>query len=198
MPIVHLQCRVFNDYRHDYIFQFEMNILMVYNHPVIDRNSKKIFYIMGVSGCGKSTIGRLLSAKLNIPYFDGDDFHPESNIEKMRKGIPLNDEDRFTWLIKLNELAVENRISGAVIACSALKESYRKLLKKNIEDTAVFVYLNGTFEQILSRLNSRDGHFMPKGLLQSQFDTLEPPKYGISVPINQTEDEMVKQILKSI
>jgi gluconokinase len=161
----------------------------------MESNSTQVLFIMGVSGCGKSTIGKLLSEELNIPFFDGDDYHPEANIEKMKKGIPLNDEDRFAWLIKLNQLAIVNQEDGAVIACSALKESYRELLKKNIEDKAVFVYLEGTFQEISDRLSKRSNHFMPPALLKSQFETLEPPEYGIKVSINQSVDKIVRLIL---
>ena len=99
-----------------------------------------IFIVMGVSGCGKSTIGKLLAATLNIPFFDGDDFHPEANVQKMASGLPLNDEDRKGWLQKLNKLAIEHKASGAVIACSALKVTYRNTLKQNLEKFYLFIW----------------------------------------------------------
>ena len=133
----------------------------------------QVIYIMGVSGCGKSTIGNLLSDALKIPFFDGDDFHPEANVAKMSKGIPLNDEDRFGWLQTLNELGkkqVEN--NSCVIVCSGLKQMYRDILSKGIESKSMWVYLSGSFNQIEERVNKRSGHFMSSALFQSQFDTL--------------------------
>ncbi|MBM1107489.1 gluconokinase [Aurantibacter crassamenti] len=153
---------------------------------------------MGVSGCGKSTISQLLADKLELPYFDGDDFHPEENVLKMSKGHPLTDDDRKAWLIALNTLAIENAKKGAVIACSALKEVYRNTLQNSVEDNLTFVYLKGTFEEINKRMQARKGHFMPAGLLKSQFETLEPPKNAITVSINDTPAEMLATILKQL
>lgn len=150
---------------------------------------------MGVSGCGKSTIGELLASKLRIPFFDGDDFHPETNITKMAKGIPLNDKDRKDWLQSLNELASEHKDKGAVIACSALKEAYRTQLRKDIGDKMAFVYLSGSFDDILTRLKKRKNHYMPVDLLKSQFDILEVPKDAISVSILLPPEEMVSKII---
>lgn len=155
-----------------------------------------IFHVMGVSGCGKSTIGILLSKELNIPFFDGDDFHPDSNIEKMEKGISLNDDDRQGWLETLNKLAKSNSQKGAVIACSALKEKYRITLSKNVEKETSFVYLKGTFQEISDRLEQRSNHFMPKELLQSQFDALEEPSESITVSITLSPEEIIKQIIQ--
>ncbi len=154
-----------------------------------------IYIVMGVSGCGKSTIGKLLAATLKIPFFDGDDFHPEANVQKMASGLPLNDEDRKGWLQKLNEIAIEHKASGAVIACSALKETYRNTLKENLEQQMVFVYLKGTFEEINARLKERQGHYMPIELLKSQFETLEAPADAIQVSINHSPDEIISEIL---
>ena len=154
-----------------------------------------IYIVMGVSGCGKSTIGKLLASKLNIPFFDGDDFHPEANVQKMASGLPLNDEDRKGWLQKLNKISIENIASGAVIACSALKETYRNTLKQNLEKQMVFVYLKGTFEEIHARLKKRQDHYMPIELLKSQFETLEAPADAIHVSINHSPDEIISEIL---
>lgn len=150
---------------------------------------------MGVSGCGKSTIGELLASKLKIPFFDGDDFHPETNITKMAKGIPLNDKDRKDWLQSLNELATKNKDKGAVIACSALKETYRTQLRKDLGDKMAFVYLSGSFNDILTRLKKRKNHYMPVDLLRSQFDILEVPKDAISVSILLPPEEIVSKII---
>ena len=108
----------------------------------------QIFYVMGVSGCGKSTIGKMLAQELEIPFFDGDDYHPEANIEKMKSGRPLNDEDRKGWLLRLNTLAQSQKEKGAVIACSALKEAYRVLLNKGLKNEVCWVYLEGSYATI--------------------------------------------------
>lgn len=154
---------------------------------------------MGVSGCGKSTIGRLLSEKLAIPFFDGDDYHPTSNIQKMSSGTPLTDDDRQQWLINLNQLAIEqSRLNGAIIACSALKESYRDILKTALEKNVRWVVLNGPEEVIQERMSSRKNHFMPSHLLRSQFETLETPTYGVHVNITNTIETMLNIILKEL
>lgn len=160
--------------------------------------SKTIFFIMGVSGTGKTTIGKLLAKKLDISFFDGDDYHPKENIAKMAAGNPLNDADRYAWLTALNELAIKNKKTGAVIACSALKEKYRVQLRTKIEEETVFVYLKGSYIEVKSRLDSREAHFMTSALLKSQFDTLEPPLEGIMVSIMQTPEQILKEILNQL
>ncbi|WP_343328370.1 NADP-dependent phosphogluconate dehydrogenase [Polaribacter staleyi] len=158
-----------------------------------------IIFIMGVSGVGKSTIGNLLSEKLNIPFFDGDDFHPEENILKMSKGEALNDNDRLGWLQTLNKLAKEQlKKGGCIIVCSALKEKYRDILNAKIKENAKWVFLNGSFEQIKERVNNRKGHFMSSDLLKSQFDILETPKNAIDININLTPNNIVEMISKEI
>ncbi|WP_231962758.1 NADP-dependent phosphogluconate dehydrogenase [Polaribacter sp. KT25b] len=163
------------------------------------KTKAKIIFIMGVSGVGKSTIGSLLSEKLNIPFFDGDDFHPEENILKMSKGEPLNDDDRLGWLQTLNKLAIEQLVNkGCVIVCSALKEKYRDILNTDIKERAEWVFLNGSFEQIKQRINDRKGHFMSSDLLKSQFDILEAPKNAIEIDINLSPNNIVEMISKEI
>ena len=156
---------------------------------------KSIFYIMGVSGTGKTTIGNLLAKALEIPFFDGDDFHPQVNVDKMASGQALDDNDRYDWLAALNQLAINNKTKGAVIACSALKEKYRVQLSSKIEMETVFIYLKGTFAEIKSRLDSREGHFMTSALLKSQFETLEPPTEAITISILKTPKQIIKEIL---
>ncbi|MFK5972724.1 MAG: gluconokinase [Flavobacteriaceae bacterium] len=157
-------------------------------------DSPRILFIMGVSGSGKSTIGKLLALTLNIPFFDGDDYHSKANIEKMSLGNPLSDNDRIEWLQGINSMALKNCTRGAVIACSALKESYRLLLSEKIEEGSTFVYLKGSFEEVLDRLQQRKGHFMPINLLKSQFEVLEQPKKAIIVSIKSLPHEIVEQI----
>nr|WP_299167296.1 gluconokinase [uncultured Allomuricauda sp.] len=159
---------------------------------------QKVYIIMGVSGTGKSTIGKLLSNTLEIPFFDGDDFHPKENIEKMEAGNPLNDDDRKGWLIRLNTLAKEHKSTGAIIACSALKESYRDILLEGMENHLGFVHLEGSFELIKSRLKSRKGHFMPLKLLQSQFDVLEVPTEAITVSVSLTPNQIIREITNQV
>ena len=158
-----------------------------------------IIYIMGVAGSGKSTTGIKLSEATAIPFFDADDFHPPANKEKMQAGNPLNDADRQDWLIKINELAKENsQKSGAIIACSALKEKYRKQLSEGITSPVYWILLQGSFGLIQERMKARKDHFMPAGLLQSQFETLETPGYAINIDIKKDPDEIVAAILGQV
>lgn len=153
---------------------------------------------MGVSGTGKTTIGKLLSKAHGYPFFDGDDYHPKENIEKMSSGQPLNDNDRKSWLQSLNTLAHNQLKSGAIIACSALKEKYRNTLSLGITEQIVFIYLKGTFEHVKNRLESRKGHFMSSVLLQSQFDTLEEPDDAIEISIELSPEKIIKTIQNSL
>jgi carbohydrate kinase (thermoresistant glucokinase family) len=154
-----------------------------------------IIFIMGVSGSGKTTIGKLLSLKTGIPFFDGDDFHSADNKAKMRSGTPLNDNDRKQWLQKLNTLTIEQyNLKGAIIACSALKEKYRTALSKNI-DHPKWIFLQGTYELIHERMKKRD-HFMPVQLLQSQFNDLEIPASAFTINIKNGPDKIVEIILQ--
>lgn len=149
---------------------------------------------MGVSGSGKTTIGRLLSNKTGIPFFDGDDFHSLANKEKMKAGIPLTDEDRRGWLQDLNALAEkESTNKGAIIACSALKEKYRQLLSAHLHKP-VWVFLTGSFDLIEQRLTNRAGHFMPAALLQSQFDALEIPQDVFTVKVDLEPEVITDKI----
>lgn len=154
-----------------------------------------VWIIMGVSGSGKTTVGRKLAERLNLPFFDADDFHPKKNVEKMQSGRPLNDDDRKPWLETLASKIKEwNSIDGAVLACSALKESYRQLLVSKCDDVQ-FVYLKGDKATILKRINSRNDHYMPPELLDSQFDALEEPADALTVSIDNGPEEIVNQII---
>ena len=155
--------------------------------------------VMGVAGSGKSTIAEKLAERMGWRYEDGDKFHPASNVAKMSAGHPLTDEDRWPWL-----KAIADEIDRAckagedvVIACSALKHSYRDVLVHGRDDVRI-VYLRGTQELIASRLSQRKGHFMPPGLLASQFKTLEPPdpdENSLTVSIDASVEEIVDNIL---
>lgn len=162
------------------------------------QGDSKIFFIMGVSGCGKSTIGNLLADELKIPFYDGDDYHSETNVKKMASGQPLTDNDRVDWLLRLNELALSRLGKGAIIGCSALKESYRHILEANLQENVKWIYLSGTFNDIMNRLSKRKGHFMPAALLKSQFEILEIPQNAIKVSINLPAQQLVKRILELI
>ncbi len=156
----------------------------------------ELFVIMGVSGVGKTTVGKLLADTLALPFIDADDFHPKENIAKMASGMPLNDNDRHQWLLNLNGVLLEHQKMGAVLACSALKEKYRDLLSSGLKKSLRFILLEGSFEQLKQRLQARKGHFMPAELLTSQLETLEPPKNAIKVSISHTPDEIVAQIIR--
>ncbi len=155
-----------------------------------------IVIVMGVSGSGKTTIGKLLGQKLGLEFHDADDYHPEANILKMASGMPLNDDDRYSWLIRLNKLILDRQSNGLVLACSALKESYRQLLISELTKEIKWIYLEGSFEEILQRMKGREDHFMPAKLLRSQFETLEVPEYALTVPISNSPETTVKYILE--
>lgn len=161
----------------------------------------RIIYIIGVSGSGKTTIGKLLSQKTGIPFFDADDYHSAANKEKMKAGHPLNDDDRKEWLQEINKLALEQtKLEGAIIACSALKEKYRVVLSEGITAT-VWIFLHGSYEQVFERMKNRAGHYMPVQLLSSQFESLEIPATAFSVDIKndpETIVEMIYQYLGSL
>ena len=155
----------------------------------------RIIILMGVSGSGKSTVGRLLAKDLGWRFYEGDDFHPQSNIQKMTRGIPLTDEDRDDWLAALTKLVSEldQQVQSAVVTCSALKQAYRDTLSRNMSNV-IFVYLKGSYKLILKRIKSRQGHFMKPGLLKSQFDILEEPNQALVVRVSKRPDQLVKQI----
>jgi gluconokinase len=160
---------------------------------------KMIFFIMGVSGSGKTTIGELLSQRTGIPFFDADDYHPAANKKKMQEGHPLTDEDRHGWLTRLNQLANEqSNDKGAIIACSALKEKYRKILAENIPIPTHWILLKGSYELIKERIEKRKGHYMPASLLQSQFDILETPSNAIVEDIANDPSLIVGDILQKV
>lgn len=157
-----------------------------------------IAVLMGVPGCGKTTVGKILSRMTGWRMFDADDFHPAQNIEKMRNGIPLTDEDRWPWLDSLNTLLREwGEHENVLLACSALKQSYRDRLARDCQDVR-WILLSGDFDLILSRLANRRGHYMPASLLQSQFETLEEPADAIVIDIADDPETIARRIADAL
>ncbi|HYP54259.1 MAG TPA: gluconokinase [Pyrinomonadaceae bacterium] len=156
--------------------------------------SPSVIVLMGVAGSGKTTVGRLLARELGWRFYDADDFHPPANVEKMARGVALDDEDRRPWLEALRELVRASlaRGSPAVLACSALKEKYRRVLL--VDARVRLVYLKGDYELIAERLKNRRGHFMRPHMLEGQFDALEEPERATRVDVSATPGEIVKTI----
>ncbi len=158
-----------------------------------------VVVVMGVSGSGKTTVGRLLAARLGWPFYDADDYHPSANVEKMSAGVALTDEDRQPWLETLRALIEEvlAHDASAVVACSALKASYRALLQ-GLEEGVRFVYLKGSYEAIERRMARRANHFMRAGMLAGQFAALEEPEDAIVVDVSLAPAQIVDRILEEL
>jgi gluconokinase len=158
-----------------------------------------VLLLMGVTASGKTTVGHLLRDQLGWPFYDGDDFHPAANIEKMSKGIPLTDDDRLPWLARLHQLMADAEARGesAIVASSALKETYRRILSDGLR-TLRIVYLKGDPATLQHRLDQRVGHFMPKTMLPSQMAALEEPSDAIVVNAGQPPNVIVQQILDAL
>jgi gluconokinase len=162
----------------------------------------KRIVVMGVSGCGKSTVGRALAQALALPYVEGDELHPSANVERMAAGIPLTDADRAGWL-----QAVAHRLSdtvarqrGVVVTCSALKRRYRDQLRAAAADVQ-FVHLHGHAALLADRMAQRRGHYMPASLLKSQLETLEPPQadeHALVVDIDQAPEALVAEVVRKL
>ncbi|MEG4106458.1 gluconokinase [Microcoleus sp. S13_C5] len=154
-----------------------------------------ITIVMGVSGSGKTTVGKLLAQSLNWDFSDADDFHPSANIDKMSRGIPLEDADRLPWLLQLqaaiDKWLLENK--NVVLACSALKASYREMLDRD-QYRMKIVYLKCSFEVLAARLTSREDHYMKADLLLSQLDTLEEPEDALIIDASQPLEVILHQI----
>ena len=159
-----------------------------------------IFMIMGVSGCGKTTLGKRVAESLGISYFEADEFHPAENIEKMSSGIPLEDEDRWPWLALIRDKVKEYQKNGesAVFTCSALKESYRFFLGEGLLEPMKWVYLKGSFDTIFQRLEQRKGHYQKAGMLESQFADLEEPDYGLILDIEEPLEDKVRAVCSMV
>jgi gluconokinase len=165
--------------------------------PPIHRSTVLIF--MGVSGSGKTTVATLFAKQTGATFYEGDEFHPPENIEKMRRGVPLTDGDREKWLQTLRNLITRSLEEGkfTVITCSALKAAYRNLLRGS-NSRVQFVFLTGSRAVLEKRLNSRRGHFMPATLLDSQLATLEPPKDALTFNCEKTPEEIVTALIQAL
>ena len=157
-----------------------------------------IVIVMGVTGAGKTTVGVLLAGQLGWKFADADDFHPSSNVEKMRRGTPLTDDDRTPWLARLRADIASWIASGrnVVLACSALKKSYRQELEAGPE--VRFVYLRGTPALVAERLRSRHGHFAGEQILAGQYTDLEEPESAVTVEVNQSPRAIIAEIRKKL
>lgn len=171
--------------------------------PIADNADIRLIVVMGVSGAGKSTIGERLADRLDLPFLDADNLHPRSNVEKMRGGTPLTDDDRWPWLeIVADAMRNTADTRGRVVcACSALRRAYRDCLTNRAGEQILFVLLHGDKTVIAQRQANRPGHFMPPKLLDSQFATLEhfqPDEDGIVVDIGMSIDEIVDEIVREV
>ena len=156
-----------------------------------------IIILMGVSGSGKTLIGKKLAEKLKLPFYDADHFHPEANVAKMREGIPLTDADRMPWLQSLAQyIQTWEQEGGAILACSALKEKYREILSTHYASFVQFVYLKGSRDVIMQRMQVRAPHYFPPALLDSQLATLEEPDYAFTVSIDATPEAILQKIVQ--
>jgi len=158
--------------------------------------------VMGVSGCGKSTVGQLLAGRMGVPFVEGDELHPPANVARMAAGIPLSDEDRLGWLqtiaARLGDAAQRGR--GMVVSCSALKRSYRDVLRQGAASVR-FVHLHGSADLLQQRMASRPGHYMPPSLLPSQFAILEVPdadEQALSFDATQSPEAIVDAVLQAL
>ncbi|MHB9862871.1 gluconokinase [Streptomyces sp. YIM S03343] len=163
-------------------------------------NTPHVVVVMGVAGTGKTTVGPLLAARLGVPYAEGDDFHPQANIDRMTAGVPLTDDDRRPWLDAIGGWAHGRAGLGGVVSCSALKRSYRDRLRATAPGL-VFVHLTGDRRLIEDRMAHRQGHFMPTALLDSQFGTLQPlqgDEAGISVDVSGAPEEITERAMRAL
>ena len=155
----------------------------------------KLIVLMGVSGAGKTTVGRLLADKLSGLFVDGDDLHPQANVDKMKHGIALTDDERWPWLDRVAQVIREHDgASPLIVACSTLKRSYRRRLGKDY----YLIYLKGTSSEISRRLQDRDHHFMPISLLESQFEALEEPDNALVLDLDQPPHEIAEKIILAL
>ena len=157
-----------------------------------------VVLVMGTTGAGKTTVGKLLARRLRWTFLDADDFHPPANIEKMKHGIPLTDADRQPWLASIHSRLAEETARGghAVLACSALKQSYRETLAAGLDFRTV--YLRGSYEQMRKHILARRGHFAGEAILAGQFADLEEPAGALALDVGRTPDELVSQAIAGL
>lgn len=161
--------------------------------------SQPIIILMGVSGSGKTTVGKLLSQQTGLPFFDGDDFHPAANVAKMASGQPLTDADRAGWLADLaRHVGQWEQNKGAILACSALKESYRATLQAGAQAPLHWVFLTGSPALLRQRLQARQDSYMKANMLDSQLETLEVPAYGLHLDVAHSPQQLVDAIRDSL
>lgn len=153
---------------------------------------KELIVVMGISGSGKSTVGKALAKKLELPFLDADDFHPTENIKKMSRGQALTDDDRWPWLAAIVEYMLDSHRPRMVLACSALKQAYRDYLGQRLSLTIVYLELNRT--EAIKRLESRKNHFMPVSLIDSQLETLEVPQAALAINASKEPKEIVDTV----
>jgi gluconokinase len=162
----------------------------------------RVVIVMGVAGSGKTVVGSRLAARLGGRFFDADEFHPPENIVKMAAGVPLSDDDRQPWFAGMRREVVEAAPPGTtwVLACSALKKSYRDFLRHPDETDVRFVFLDGDYDLIFARMAQRKDHFMREGMLRSQFETLERPDAweAMTVGVDQSPDAIVAEIISRL
>ncbi|HVW72842.1 MAG TPA: gluconokinase [Rhizomicrobium sp.] len=168
-----------------------------------ETEEKPLIVVMGVAGSGKTTLASQLAEKLGVPFVEGDSLHPAANVKKMSSGQPLTDEDRWPWLSAIGERMEVERATGhgVVVACSALKRSYRDCLRSKVHGKMHFILLDGSRQTISDRMKQRKGHFMPPALLDSQFATLEKPtsdEHAVILDISHKPSELVEEAVQSI
>jgi carbohydrate kinase (thermoresistant glucokinase family) len=158
----------------------------------------KVIVMMGVSGCGKTTVGKMVAEELGWEFVEGDEYHSPENISKMSSGQPLNDDDRFDWMAALNSKISKILSAGesGVVACSALKNKHRIHLAQNWEDQVLYIHIQGTFDEIHQRMEAREGHYMKAGMLKSQFEALEPPENVPAYDASWTPEQIKAAILQ--
>ena len=161
--------------------------------------SAMVIIMMGVSGSGKTTVGKLLATALKVLFLDADGLHSAENVRKMRRGIPLNDHDRESWLQRaVDKIARFEKNNGVVIACSALKRKYRRILSSGSKKDLLFVYLKGNRDTIYRRMKQRGTHFMRPDMLDSQLEALEEPQRALTVSIEESPEAICKEIATNL
>lgn len=164
------------------------------------QTSQPLVVVMGVSGSGKSTVGAMLAQQLEVPFVDADDLHTTSNVDKMGRGVPLTDADRWPWLVTVGDVLAQHDDTGVVVACSSLRRSYRDVIRSRAAST-VFVYLHADRDVLVRRLSARQHHFMPASLLDSQVETLEPLQHderGIQIDVDAALADIVSHAVNRL